>query len=312
MISLKESLSTNKATRFLINNMTPGTIGIFDSGIGGLTVANAIKNHLPEQKLLYIGDTAHCPWGDKSKSQIINYCNKLSKFLINNNCKTIVIACNTASCIALNYIQKKFKHIRLFDIVAPTIEFLTEINLDHFENIGIIGTKQTVNSKIYQHNIELLQAQFSINSKIPVKTLATPLLAPLIEENWLNDQATNLIIEKYLSKLNLKNNSILILACTHYSLIKKNIEKYYKKINKKIFIIDPSLLLAKKIKEACFTNQNTSANLHKKLYNTHNQINNSSFYFTEKSESSQKIAKRFFPKVNLEFLPLWQQGEILV
>ncbi len=283
----------------------PITIGIFDSGIGGLTVANAIKNYLPHQKLLYIGDTAHCPWGDKSKSQITAYSNKLAKFLIDNNCKIIVIACNTASCIAFPEIKKQFKQIKLFDVVEPTISFLSQINFSNFQNIGIIGTKQTINSKIYQSRIEKLQTQLSINQEIPIKALATPLLVPLIEEDWLENKAIDLIIDQYLSILNLENNSILILACTHYPLIKKNIENYYAKLQKNITIIDPSILTANEIKK--FFKQHDALN---NIQN--NQPNTSNFYCTEDNGFFLQVAKRFFPEVKLEFLALWKQGEILI
>ena len=145
----------------------------------------------------------------------------------------------------------------------------------------------------------------SINQEITIKALATPLLVPLIEEDWLENKAIDLIIAKYLSILNLENNSILILACTHYPLIKKNIENYYKKLQKNITIIDPSILIANEIKK--FSEQHDNLN---NIQN--NQTNTSNFYCTEDGGFFLQVAKRFFPEVKLEFLALWKQGEILI
>ncbi|MGI9214260.1 MAG: hypothetical protein ACR2HS_00910, partial [Gammaproteobacteria bacterium] len=135
---------------------------------------------------------------------------------------------------------------------------------------------------------------------------ATPLLVPLIEEDWLQNKAMDLIIDQYLSILNLENNSILILACTHYPLIKKNIENYYAKSQKNITIIDPSILIANKIKK--FSEQYHPTNNRE----NNNQPNTSNFYCTEDSGFFLQVAKRFFPEVKLEFLALWKQGEILI
>lgn len=317
MFSSNKSLLTKKSTEHQIA-AKPTLIGVFDSGIGGLTVVEAICNYLPEQKFLYIGDNANCPWGDKSRAQIIAYTDKLVDFLIKHNCGIIVIACNTASCIALPYIKKKLaqarvrakanvpplKQIKLFEIIAPTISLLSRMKLNDFKEIGIIGTHQTIDSRVYQDKFKKLQDDLIIKRKIVIKSLATPLLVPLIEENCLKHQFMDLIVAKYLTKLNLKNNSMLILACTHYPLIKKHIENYYQNIHKNITIIDPSILIAKEIQG--YLDQDLIVQSKSRSNVIHNQQNSSNFYYTEHSKPFLQVVKKKFPKFEFQFLPLWK------
>ncbi len=272
-------------------------IGIFDSGIGGLTVARAINELLPSEKLLYIGDTAHSPWGDKSRSQIIHYTNSLIGFLLKHNCNIIVIACNTASCVALEFVVKQFPNITIFNVIDPTILYLAQLDFNNFNNIGIIGTKQTISSKAYKHRIEKLQVSLPVTNKSNIKSLATPLLVPLIEEGWIDTLATDLIIEQYLSELNLSDQSILILGCTHYPILKQQIQNYYLRLNKQIMIIDSNLLIATQIKN--FLQQREQLNINP-------SPNTNDFYCTSNSEFFFKTAKQFFANISLNFLPLWE------
>lgn len=159
-----------------INNKT-NKIGVFDSGIGGLTVARAIHNILPNENLLYVGDTAHMPWGDKSKSQITHYATKLTNFLIENDCNIIVVACNTASCVTLAKLSEQFTQIKLFNVIDPLILFLQQMNFNNFNSIGVVGTKQTIHSEAYQNKIKELH-KLSTDKKLQIKALATPLLVP--------------------------------------------------------------------------------------------------------------------------------------
>ena len=265
-------------------------IGIFDSGIGGLTVAKAISNLCPNEDLLYVGDTAHMPWGDKSKSHIVSYATKITEFLIKNGCNIIVIACNTASANALTEISEQFNQIKLFNVIDPIILFLQKIKQT---KIGIIGTKQTIHSGAYQDRIErLVLPKF-------IKVLATPILVPLIEEGLIDNQATNLILEQYLSQLDLPDQSMLILGCTHYPLIKKNIENYYIKINRQVKVIDGSDLVANDVRDFLLQNNNHNEAKLDKSNLAHN------FYVTDDSEFFLKTAKQFFANIKLEFLPLW-------
>lgn len=280
----------------MLNNKSSGQkIGIFDSGIGGLTVARAIRNVLPNENLLYVGDTAHSPWGDKSQSQITSYSLALTNFLLKNDCNIVVIACNTASCIALESIVEKFPNIKLFNVIDPIISLLAQMDFNNLNDVGIIGTKQTIKSNAYVSRLKQLHS--TSNSVPQIKSLATPLLVPLIEEGWTEHNATKLIIEEYLSALDLKDQSILILGCTHYPLIKAHIEDYYIKLNKNIMIIDSTLLIAKEIENFLLKNNQLQTN---------KMITSSDFYCTGNSEFFFKIAKQFFANITLKFLPLWE------
>ena len=293
------------------------TIGIFDSGIGGLTIARAISDLLPNEKILYVGDTAHSPWGDKSKSQIIHYSKNLTRFLVNNNCDFVVVACNTASCLALDAVKTEFPNIKLFNVIDPIINYLQQLKLDQFNDVGIIGTKQTIKSQTYQKSLAEVQLhQLGTKNHLRIQSLATPLLVPLIEEGWNNHAACNLVIAEYLSNLDLRDQSILILGCTHYPLIKNNIESYYLHLNKKIKIIDSTKLIAKAIQRFIMKkNINLLPSTEKINILGHcdnaDNINRASasnhFYCTSNNEFFAEVAKQFFATVKLSFLPLWQQ-----
>jgi glutamate racemase len=276
----------------LNNNYGTNKIGIFDSGLGGLTIAEYLNKSLPTENLLYIGDTAHCPWGDKPTSQIELYTIKLTKFLIEQGCNMIVIACNTASCVALEQIRRQFKQLQIFNVVDPVINYLTKLELPKIANIGIIGTKQTIFSNIYQTRIKKLLNTSHLDK---IKTLATPLLVPLIEEgSFVGNPAANLIIEQYLSELDLADNSLLILGCTHYPLIKQHISNYYAKMNKHVMIIDPNQLLAEQI------------TIDLQQLHTINSNRTTNFYCTSNCKFFLQMTRQFFANLTLDFLPLWE------
>ena len=154
-------------------------IGIFDSGIGGLTVAREIIDLMPNEKIIYFGDTLHLPYGEKSKKKVINYCLKICQFLSSKNCKAIVIACNSASSLALNKIKKEFEEKSIiFNVIDPVINCIKKLET---KKIGVIGTNATINSKIYEDKINCLNDNYIVNS------LATPLLAPMIELGFHDD-----------------------------------------------------------------------------------------------------------------------------
>ena len=195
-------------------------IGIFDSGIGGLTVANAIKNVLPNEKIIYFGDTQHLPYGTKSRKNLIFFTKKIVNFLIKKKCKVIVVACNTASALALSEINKSaLNKCKIFNVIDPVIQYVKCNN--NIKNLGIIGTTGTILSNVYQNKI--------INERedIKISSLPTPLLATLIEENKLDSSGQD-IIKSYLSNPIFNCIDSLILGCTHYPLIEPIINKFYK------------------------------------------------------------------------------------
>ena len=202
-------------------------IGIFDSGVGGLTVAKEIKRLLPNEDLIYFGDTKHLPYGEKSREAIIGYCIKITEFLLEKNCKAIVIACNSATANALKEVLELVDHkVPVIDVINPVAE---KVSYEIHNNVGVIATKATVNSGLYKKSIR------KHNKFIKVDELATPLLVPAIEEGIRNHPITNSIIYNYLSNSKLKNIETLILGCTHYPLLMDVISDY---MGKGVTLID--------------------------------------------------------------------------
>jgi glutamate racemase len=272
--------------------MQNNPIGIFDSGIGGLTVAKAIHNALPNEQLVYFGDIAHLPYGDKSAEAIKGYALKIADFLTQQQCKAIVIACNTASAYANTALVQKLKNtVPIFNVVDPMANYVAT----NFANkkVGIIGTKGTVSSGIYKRKIHANNKQISVNQ------LATPLLAPMIEEGFFNNVISKTVIHSYLTKSNLQNIQGLVLGCTHYPLIKKEIKQYYKQQKQATEVIDSSEIIAQVV-------QSSLAELN--LLNTSNAFENSKFYASDLTKAFQKSAKLFFGQnITLEKVDLWNQ-----
>lgn len=196
-------------------------IGIFDSGIGGLSVAKSIIDILPNEDIVYFGDTAHLPYGDKSKELIKSYAANISSFLLSQfQCKCIVIACNTASAAAYTFLKDKYlDHLPVINVIDPIIETIVNNNLIH--KVGIIATNTTIESGVYQEKLKRRKPG------IEVAALATPLLAPMIEEGFYNHKISKAIIENYLNHQSLQNIDALILGCTHYVMIKNEIAQHF-------------------------------------------------------------------------------------
>lgn len=214
-------------------------IGIFDSGIGGLTVANAISKLLPNERLIYFGDTAHLPYGDKSRELISSYATAITKFLLEEkNCKAVVIACNTASAAAYESLRDTFKGIvPVINVIDPMIEAV--IADDSIKKVGIIATKTTVASGVYQEKFTRRKPSLKYSA------VATPLLAGMIEEGFYNDNISKAVLENYLSHDELSDIDALVLACTHYPLIKNEISAFFKD---KVKIFDSAEVVAQKLK----------------------------------------------------------------
>jgi len=219
-----------------------GPIGVFDSGIGGLTVANAIRRLLPFEPLLYFGDTAHLPYGDKSPELLQKYITEITKFLLEKNCKAIVIACNTASAVAGELVKKLADPIPVFEVIQPVVNHAVQISQN--QRIGVIGTKTTIQSHVY------LKSILDRSPSAWVVEKATPILVPMIEEGWIHNEISSDIIEAYLSDTGFQHIDTLILGCTHYPLIKSEIESCFsEKLAKKTVVIDSSLVVAQEISE---------------------------------------------------------------
>lgn len=186
-------------------------IGVFDSGVGGLTVVNAIQRLLPHEDIVYLGDTARVPYGNKSPETIIRYAQQDVQFLQGQNVKAAVIACNTATAHALGVVQQGYP-FPVLGVVEPGVEAALAATVNG--RVGIIGTVGTIQSGAYQ------KALLARRPDLHITAQATPLLVSLVEEDWLNHAATHLILAEYLAPLQAARIDTLVLACTHYPLLK--------------------------------------------------------------------------------------------
>lgn len=262
-------------------------IGIFDSGIGGLTVAKAVKEILPNEKIIYFGDTAHLPYGDKSTAAIQAYSIKICDIFLQRNCKVILIACNSASAAATDLVKEYVgKKAKVFNVIEPVVNYIRETYRE--TTIGLIGTKQTVGSEVYKTKIEGIGNELSLNS------LATPLLVPMIEEGFLEGTISQDIINEYLKKSILQEIKALILGCTHYPLIRDQVAHFYKD---QVEVIDSSEMVARSLKAYLEYNL-----LVKTSENTSNE-----FMVSDYTKSFEELTKMFFGKqVQLEKYKLWE------
>ncbi|MAV70406.1 MAG: glutamate racemase [Candidatus Marinimicrobia bacterium] len=212
-------------------------IGVFDSGIGGLTVVDALINRFPNEKIIYFGDTARLPYGNKSSKNIRHFSNQIARWLIDQDCKLIIIACNTASALALNFLRSKFD-IPIIGVIKPGA--LLAIKKSKNNRIGVLGTKATIFSKSYEDTL------LKINRDINVFSKACPLFVPLAEEGWVSGDVPKSIAEIYLKEIKKSNIDTIILGCTHYPLIKLVISKI---LGDEINLIDSGKAAAESVEE---------------------------------------------------------------
>lgn len=260
-------------------------IGIFDSGVGGLTVAHSIKTLLPNESIVYFGDTAHLPYGDKSAEAIKYYSEKITQFLLENNSKMVVIACNSASASAYESIKKQFSDkAPIIDVINPVVNYVSSRN---YRKLGVIGTKRTISSGTYEKKIKEMSPVTSVNS------MATPLLVPMIEEGFIFDDISNAIIRSYLSNGSLNGIEALILGCTHYPIIKNQISKFF---NFNIDIVDSGKVVSMIVKDTLEKNH---------LLNESGAVNDR-FFVSDYTTFFEKIARMFFEgEINLKKADIW-------
>ncbi|NHZ85286.1 MAG: glutamate racemase [Planctomycetia bacterium] len=218
-----------------MSNQNP--IGVFDSGLGGLTVVKAIRNVLPNESIIYFGDTARVPYGNKSPELIKEYSLQITEFLLEHNTKIIVVACNTATALAIDILQEKLD-IPIIGVVKPGVA--SALKLTQNNRIGVIGTISTISSGAYETELK------SNNNFLKVMSNPCPLFVPLAEEGWLNEHATKLIAQKYLEPINKANVDTLILGCTHYPLLKEVIQEV---VSTKIKLVDSAQAMAYETKK---------------------------------------------------------------
>jgi glutamate racemase len=191
---------------------TAQPIGAFDSGVGGLTVVQAMRALLPAEDILYLGDTARVPYGNKSPDTIIRYSREIMAYLRSHEVKAVVVACNTASAHALSILQKEAADIPVIGVISPGVEAALAATRNGC--IGVIGTQGTIQSEAYQGLLRQSRPD------VVITAVAAPLLVSLVEEDWLSHPATQLILEEYLAPMKAARVDTVVLACTHYPLLK--------------------------------------------------------------------------------------------
>lgn len=247
-------------------------IGIFDSGVGGLTVAAAIRKFLPNESFVYFGDTQHAPYGDKSEETIKRYSEEITRFLISQNCKAIVIACNTASALAYNYLKENHPDIPIINVVDPVVAHVgSKIN----NKVGIIATRATTKSAIYRKKLRRM------NPKLHIAAVATPLLVTIVEEGFTNTKISSAAIEAYLGSKKFADVTTIILGCTHFPLLQKEIESFF---GGRAEVVDSPELVAHHLK----------LELQKSGLISQQGPGEYVFYVSEKTDAFARTAKMFF------------------
>lgn len=219
-------------------------IAIFDSGYGGLTVFKPIMELMPEYDYIYLGDNARSPYGNHSEKNIKLFTEQAVNYLFYKKVKLIILGCNTASSVALRYLQKKYlkgekeTERKILGVLIPVAE--EAVNMTKNKRIGVVGTKATIESNAYEKEIKKL------DSKISIYSLACPLLVPFIEENWHKKPEAKMILKKYLNRIKSCNIDVLILGCTHYPLMIRDFKRY---MGNKIKVLSSGEITAAKLKD---------------------------------------------------------------
>jgi glutamate racemase len=248
-------------------------IGIFDSGIGGLTVFKEIRKQFPQEDIIYFGDTARVPYGPKSPQTVLNYSVQNARFLLQNGAKIIVVACNTSASVALQKLREILP-IPIIGVIQPGAAHATSVTQNRK-----IGTEGTIRSDAYSHAIK------NIDPKIQVFSKACPLLVSLVEEGWEEHQISELIIREYLQDLQQQDIDTLVLGCTHYPILKKAIGKI---VGKNIKLVDSAEAVAANLKEMLPNPETETAGSNK-------------FYVSDNEDKFRQIATRI---LNREIEPL--------
>src|SRR6266705_6731725 len=215
----------------------PRPIGVFDSGIGGLTVVKALHDLLPDENIFYLGDTARVPYGGKSASTVERYSLEIADMLIEENAKIVVVACNTASSVALPKLEKHLS-VAVTGVIRPGAR--AAVAATRNDHVGVIGTRATIKSGAYERELRAL------NPGIRISVRACPLLVPLIEEAWLDDELTDRVIARYLEPLVIEGIDTLVLGCTHYPLLVDPIARF---LARKVELVDSARNCAKAVEQ---------------------------------------------------------------
>lgn len=258
-------------------NMSLAPIGVFDSGVGGLTVAREIMRQLPNEKIVYFGDTARVPYGSKSKDTIIKYSRQIIRFLKTKGVKAIVVACNTASAIALEEIEPEID-IPILGVVKPGAKVAALKTKN--KRIGVIGTEAMINSGIYTEFINRRDKDITVVSK------ACPLFVPLVEEGWLKDSVTYEVANRYLLELKDKDIDTLVLGCTHYPLLRNIVGEI---MGDTVSLVNPAYETAVSLKKLLDEQKIVAGNEHRYAADMYQ------FYVSDTAEKFKSFANSILP-----------------
>ena len=255
-------------------------IGVFDSGLGGLTVVKELMQELPHEDIVYYGDTARVPYGSKSKESIIRFSFENTEVLLQEKVKMIVIACNTSTSYALIPLQRTYE-IPLIGVIQPGAQHAARTTKSG--RIGVIATSATINSQAYAKEV------LDFHHSAKVFSQACPLFVPLVEQGWLNNDITEKIARKYLTSLVKNKVDTLILGCTHYPLLKPVIKKI---MGENVKLIDSAKAVTREVMEVLSSKNEFSTNKRRGKYK---------FLITDKPQEFHKIAQKFLgPKLSRE------------
>ena len=252
-------------------------IGVFDSGVGGLTVVKEVFKYLPKYQTIYFGDTARLPYGTKGADFVKKYSAKITEWLLNKNSKIIVIACHTSSAWASDFLREKYKNIPIFDMISFAAKEVIQSTKN--KKIGIIGTPGTIKSNAWSKNLKKLDPSLKIYLQ------SCPLLVPMVEMGFTKGQVTEKILQEYLKNIKANNVDVLVLACTHYPLLEKTIKRV---VGKKVKIVNPAKSTAKEIRK--FLDSNLAVEKKIKKGKKHQ------FFFSDEPYNFEKISRLCFNK----------------
>lgn len=247
-------------------------LGVFDSGVGGLTVVSALRALLPNESIIYLGDTARVPYGSKSPDTIRRFSVEDTQFLVSHGVKAVVVACNTATAHALPALQEKFS-LPVIGVLGPGVE--ATLSDSACERVGIIGTAGTIRSHAYQHQIAMRRPDVMIEAR------ATPLLVPFIEEGWIDHPALKSVLREYLTPLLDKGIDTLVLGCTHYPLLVPVLKRM---LGKKVRLVDSASTCAAHVKTRLEQDG---------LLRTTKAKPSLEIFLTDYSEQAENLARRF-------------------
>jgi len=247
------------------------SIGVFDSGIGGLTVLQRIIEALPKENTVYLGDTARAPYGTKSVETVLRYSLENTQFLVEKDVKIVVVACNTSTAVALGRLRESFS-IPIIGVIEPGVK--KAIESTNNKKVGVIGTEATIQSGAYTRALKAADGAIEVYSR------ACPLFVPLIEEGWTDNEVVEMTVKAYLGSLKQSGIDTLILGCTHYPLLKKAIGKF---MGSGVRLVDSAEETAKKVQSAL--NKGTLGK--KSSKGTH------SFFVTDAPDRFIRVGRRF-------------------